>query len=126
MSFKIIEDKCLGCGACRFACLFVVPKAVDEAKNKYVIDAEACTGCGQCENICPNSAIVPAEGHRKIKRVSIDASKCLGCSLCSRVCVSKAAHGEIKKPFEIDESRCIKCGMCATKCKKDAIVIEYE
>ena len=126
MAYQIYQDRCLGCGACAYACLYEVPLAVDFEKTKYAIDAQKCLGCGQCVSVCPNDAIHPAPGHRTIKRVSIKKGNCIGCSLCARACPAGAPHGEIKSPFEIDESKCFRCGYCATKCKKDAIVVEYE
>ena len=125
MAYRIIEEKCIGCGACAFVCLFDVPAlAVDGVK--YTTDGENCLGCGQCENLCPNSAIEPLPDHKKIKKVSIITENCIGCSLCARACPAKAPHGELKKPFEIDQSKCFRCGNCATKCRKDAIKVEYE
>ncbi|MCR5485855.1 MAG: 4Fe-4S binding protein [Clostridiales bacterium] len=126
MAFLIDDNKCLGCGACAYICLFGVPTAVNSEKTKYVIDAEKCYGCGQCENICPNDAIHPAPDHKKIKKVYIDPEKCIGCSLCARACHAKAPKGVIKSPFEIDQTKCFKCGLCATKCRKEAIIVEYE
>lgn len=125
MAFIIDENKCLGCGACAFMCLFNIPQAVNSEKSLYTIDAEKCHGCGQCENICPNDAIHPSADHKPIKNVTINAENCVGCSLCARNCPTGAPKGKIKEPFEIDQSKCIQCGVCATKCKKDAIVIEY-
>ena len=125
MAFYIDNEACIGCGACKFMCLFDVPQPLDSAKSKYTIDTEKCLGCGQCVNICPNGAIHPTAEHRPIKRVYIDSEKCIGCSLCARACFAGAPHGQIKSPFEIDGDKCFKCGLCATKCKKDAIVIEY-
>ncbi len=29
--------------------------------RKLYIDPDACIDCGQCESVCPNSAIMPAE-----------------------------------------------------------------
>ena len=56
MAYTIDAEKCLGCGACRYVCLFNIPKP-DALKEKYTISAHACCGCGQCETICPNDAI---------------------------------------------------------------------
>ena len=126
MAYIIDEKKCLGCGACAFACLFDIPKATDEKKNLYVIDTEKCYGCGMCENICPVSAISPAPGHKKLIKVTIDKEKCLGCSLCARACVPGAAHGKIKEPFDIDQNKCIQCGACLKACRKGAIEAIYE
>lgn len=126
MAYIIDENKCLGCGACAFVCLFNIPQAVNSEKSLYIIDGEKCLGCGQCENICPNNAIHPAPDHKNIAKVYINQDNCIGCSLCARACPAGAPKGKIKEPFEIDQSRCIKCGLCATKCRKEAITVEYE
>lgn len=126
MAFRIDPTKCLGCGACKYVCLFSVPTEAEDGSGKYVIKKENCIGCGQCEDICPNGAISPRSSHKRIRRVTIDQNKCIGCSLCSRFCVSKAPHGELKKPYTIIQEKCFRCGLCATKCKKGAIKVEYE
>lgn len=53
MSYKITEDKCLGCGACVDACGV---GAISEKDGKYVIDADTCVECGACADACPVGA----------------------------------------------------------------------
>ncbi len=125
MAFRIIEEKCIGCGACAWVCLFDVPAPANDDASKYVINTEKCIGCGHCENICPNNAIEPMHNHKKIKRVSITAENCIGCTLCAHICPAQAPTGERKKPFVIDQSKCFKCGACAAKCRHNAITVEY-
>jgi len=126
MSFLINEEKCVGCGACAFVCLFGVPKPVDSDKSKYAIDENVCTECGQCENICPTGAISPGPNYRKIKRVVINADKCNGCTRCTYVCLAKAPEGVIgKSPFKINTEKCFCCGMCKLHCRQQAISFEY-
>ena len=125
MAYRIIEEKCVGCGACAWACLFDVPKAKTADGSKYEIDAEKCCGCGQCENLCPNSAIEPRTDHRRIRKVTVEKEKCIGCTVCMHICPEKAPFGERGKPFEIDQGKCTQCGACAMKCRHDAIVVEY-
>ena len=76
MAYMINTEKCVGCGACRWVCLFGVPAPTDTDASKYVIEKEKCVGCGQCENICPNNAIEPLPDHqtgngypRKLRRL---------------------------------------------------------
>ena len=124
MSYSIDAEKCLGCGACRFACLFHIPKP-DEKKEKYTISAHACCGCGQCEAICPNDAIHPAADHKSIRRVTVDRTLCTGCGKCTVVCLAHAAVGEEKQPHMIKQEKCFHCGMCSRVCKDGAIRVEY-
>lgn len=126
MAFRIIEEKCVGCGACHWVCLFGVPVALTADGSKYEIPQDKCVGCGHCENICPNNAIEPAPGHKRIKKVTINPENCIGCTVCWHVCPDKAPVGERGKPFEIDQSKCTACGMCAVRCKHNAINVEYE
>jgi len=125
MAYVIDRNRCVGCGACAYECLFGVPQPVDDAKSRYDIDPEKCVGCGQCMAVCPNDAIFLEFGQKRIINVTIDKEKCIGCSMCSRVCLAKAPHGELRSPFEIDRQKCFCCGQCATKCPKNAIIVEY-
>ncbi len=54
----IINDDCIGCGACAGACPV---ECISEADGKYVIDADACIECGACAGTCPVAAPNPAE-----------------------------------------------------------------
>ena len=125
MAFTIKEEKCIGCGACKWVCLFDIPKLKSEDGTKYWIEKEKCIGCGHCEDICPNNAIEPLPDHRRLKKVTIITEKCVGCTVCMHICPEKAPFGERGKPFEINQAKCFKCGMCASKCKHDAIQTEY-
>ena len=124
MAYRILEDRCVGCGACAWACLFGVPKQAEDS-ILYTIDKDKCVGCGHCEKLCPNGAIEPCPDHKTVKSVTILAENCIGCSACARICPTGAAHGVGRSPFEIDQEKCIQCGACITKCRKDAIAIEY-
>ena len=125
MAYKIEEARCVGCGACAWACLFDAPQAADENASVYKINDKKCISCGHCEEVCPNNAIAPDENHRPILRVTIDPDKCVGCSVCEHVCPEKAPHGELHKPFAIDPDKCFRCGACAQRCRHDAICVEY-
>ena len=124
MAFQIIEQRCIGCGACAWACLFSVPRQQD-GSILYTIDKEKCVGCGHCEKLCPNGAIEPCPDHKSVKKVTILPEKCIGCSACQRICPVNAPQGQIRSPFVIDQDKCIQCGACLTKCRKDAIAAEY-
>ena len=126
MAFTINTDKCVGCGACAWVCLFNVPTQLKDDPAKYDIPKEKCVGCGHCENICPNNAISPLPDHKWVKKVTVIPEKCVGCTVCAHICPDKAPFGERGKPFEIDQSKCTRCGACAMKCRHDAISVEFE
>ncbi len=125
MAYSIDKERCVGCGACAYICLYNAAGAADDIASIYEIDEKKCVECGQCSHICPNSAITAPEGWRKIKKVTILPEKCKGCTLCRRVCAADAPFGEVKQPFEIDQSKCFQCGACAKKCRFGAIEVEY-
>ena len=54
----VIDDKCVGCGACVKACAFGAITMVDtDAGKKAKIDLTACTLCGACVEACAFDAI---------------------------------------------------------------------
>lgn len=52
---EVIDEKCVGCGACLRACAYAAIQIVDKLA---VIDPEKCTLCGACVQACPFDAIV--------------------------------------------------------------------
>jgi len=53
--YRIVEETCTGCGACRKAC---PAKAISgEPKAPHHIDPDKCIHCGACYEVCPVSAI---------------------------------------------------------------------
>ncbi|MFW6115105.1 MAG: NADH-ubiquinone oxidoreductase-F iron-sulfur binding region domain-containing protein [Thermodesulfobacteriota bacterium] len=61
ITYRVIEDKCTGCGKCKRVC----PSAAITGKKKevHIIDPEKCIRCGACISECPFDAIevVPRE-----------------------------------------------------------------
>jgi NADP-reducing hydrogenase subunit HndC len=56
LRYKILEDKCTGCTACRRVC--PVGAISGEVKNPHTIDTEKCIKCGACMEKCRFGAIV--------------------------------------------------------------------
>jgi len=61
--YLVLEDVCIGCGACQRRC--PADAIVGERKKPHRILPEKCTYCGACFEVCPSSAIAkvrPAGG----------------------------------------------------------------
>lgn len=100
---EVIEDKCVGCGACVKAC----PRTIIELRYKgprgmrvYVACSNkekgavamkeckvACIGCSKCVKVCPHEAITVANNLSYI-----DFEKCKLCRKCEAVCPTHAIH----------------------------------
>ncbi len=58
MSFKVVDDLCIGCGACDFSCPTGALAKTDSFLGLFAIDPYTCNDCGQCVPKCPEIAIV--------------------------------------------------------------------
>ncbi|NLX62511.1 MAG: electron transfer flavoprotein subunit alpha [Tissierellia bacterium] len=61
MAVKVIDEKCIGCGACIRSCPF---DAIEIVNNIAVI-GDKCTACGACIDVCPVEAIFKEEEEKK-------------------------------------------------------------
>jgi NAD-dependent dihydropyrimidine dehydrogenase PreA subunit len=59
MSFRVLEDVCIGCGACDFSCPTGALTKTDSFLGLFTIDPLTCDDCGVCVDKCPVLAIVP-------------------------------------------------------------------
>lgn len=65
---EVLEQKCVGCGACVKSCAYDAIQMVDKLA---VIDLEKCTLCGACVQACPFDAILI----RKRSEVQLDKAE---------------------------------------------------
>ena len=56
LTFSVIDDKCIGCMACKRAC--PVEAIEGEKKEIHKILDDKCIRCGQCFDVCPTDAIL--------------------------------------------------------------------
>lgn len=97
----MLEDVCIGCGACDFSCPTGALAKTDSFLGLFVIDPFTCDDCGICVPKCPVAAIEPdpkwavCHGHGcplTSKRLSefecaIWQSRCPGCGATMWVAV---------------------------------------
>jgi NAD-dependent dihydropyrimidine dehydrogenase PreA subunit len=58
MSLQVLEEVCIGCGACDFSCPTGALTKTDSFLGLFTIDPFTCNDCGLCVPKCPENAIV--------------------------------------------------------------------
>lgn len=57
MSHRVLEDACIGCGACDFTCPTGALTKTESFLGVFAIDPFTCDDCGLCVPKCPVDAI---------------------------------------------------------------------
>jgi NAD-dependent dihydropyrimidine dehydrogenase PreA subunit len=58
VSLRVIEDECIGCGGCEYACPTGALAKTDSFLGLFAIDPYRCDDCELCVPKCPVDAIV--------------------------------------------------------------------
>lgn len=58
MSLRVLDDACIGCGGCEYACPRGALTKTDSFLGLFAIDPYTCDDCGLCVPKCPVDAIV--------------------------------------------------------------------
>lgn len=58
MSLRVLEDACIGCGGCEYACPRGALTKTDSFLGLFAIDPYTCDDCLECIPKCPVDAIV--------------------------------------------------------------------
>ena len=58
MSFQVLQERCIGCGACDYSCHSNALTKTDSFLGLFEIDPFTCDDCGVCVGKCPEGAIV--------------------------------------------------------------------
>ncbi len=107
----IIEEKCVGCGACAKACprniiemrprgrkdrrVWVSCMNRDKGAVAMKVCKAACIGCGKCAQVCPEKVqAITVENFLAY----IDPNKCIACGKCIAVCPTKAIQATFELP----------------------------
>lgn len=59
MSLRVLQDACIGCGACEYACPSGALEKTDSFLGVFAIDPFRCDDCLKCVTKCPVDVIVP-------------------------------------------------------------------
>ncbi|SLM32742.1 Putative ferredoxin, Iron-sulfur binding protein [Desulfamplus magnetovallimortis] len=135
MSYTIVTDACIACGACAKKC----PENAIFGKVKvgFEIDPFVCMDCGNCFDTCKRGAIEDPFGDRSAVRnrkqentkAVIDSEICAGCKICFMNCPQEAISIIKKGLFtgsfcQVDSSLCVGCGTCTEYCITGAVSLE--
>ena len=57
MVYRVVDEDCIGCGACDYACPTGAMAKTDTFLGTFAIDPYTCDDCGRCVQCCPVGCI---------------------------------------------------------------------
>jgi energy-converting hydrogenase A subunit Q len=134
---KVIEQNCIGCGACISEC--PVNSIELEMPSPVHID-NSCVYCGKCVDTCQFDAIKLCEEYFKVSdgriylvrdellgprtgEIVTDVDACMACGVCVKKCPADALK-LVKDEVVVDSDKCILCGECDVICPVNAIKLK--
>ncbi|MGL4670519.1 MAG: 4Fe-4S binding protein [Methanobacteriaceae archaeon] len=136
-SICVIEDICIGCGACIETCPV---NCITLQMPSPVKIGSSCIYCGKCSEKCPVSAIKLKEEYFETKgdkiffirtninglrdgKVIINNDSCQSCGICTNKCPVDALRLD-NDQIKVKQGKCIKCRECEAICPVNAIKVE--
>ncbi len=65
MTYRVVDDECIGCGACDYACPTGALTKTDTFLGTFAIDPYTCDDCARCVGRCPVGCIIVDEAWPK-------------------------------------------------------------
>jgi NAD-dependent dihydropyrimidine dehydrogenase PreA subunit len=130
MSFKVIEDLCIGCGGCEYACPRGALTKTDSFLGLFTIDPFLCDDCRDCVPKCPVFAIVAdakwpeCQGHGcPLTSSRLSGFECAvwtercptcGATMWKRETTAEPTVGEVKRG--VDPEKCVDETWACSRC----------
>lgn len=133
--YHIIEENCIGCGACKKIC--PVNAICGEKKDIHLIDGTLCINCSSCGRVCPKGAvrghglIIERIGKNNWLKPYITEEKCYACENCVGACPTDALimsdnNLPLSENYAVlaHSDKCVSCSWCFDNCQFEAIKME--
>jgi ferredoxin len=119
MSLMVLQDRCIGCGACDYSCHSQALTKTDSFLGIFEIDPYTCDDCMACVAKCPETAIVEdprfpvCHGHGcPLQSNRLEGTECAiwqqQCSTCGTTLWRAAGADQFSCP-KCDDGRKVSC-----------------